>query len=438
MVQSSVETYPNEGRTMSEQSKRVVVTGLGAVTPLGCDMETTWRNLLAGKSGAGPITRFDASEFLVRIGCEIKDFDIREYDHLVSPKEAKRIDLNILYALAATAQALSQANLSFAGETEAAERAGIIVGTGIGGMETLYQGHKTYFERGPKRVSPFVATYMLPNMAAGELAIRFNLRGLNFAIISACASGTHTIGEAAEIIRRGDADVMLAVGTEAPIVPSGLAAFHRTGALSTRNDEPEKASRPFDAKRDGFVFGEGAAAMVLESLEHAQARGARILAELVGYGATCDAFHISAPEESGEGAARAMRLALEKAGIRPEEVDYINAHGTSTPLNDKTETLAIKRVFGEAAYSIPISSTKSMIGHLLGAAGVVEGAVCVKTIEEGIIHPTINYEYPDPECDLDYVPWEPRRKRVRYALSNSFGFGGHNATVIFKAFENGA
>nr|WP_290665626.1 beta-ketoacyl-ACP synthase II [Ardenticatena sp.] len=419
---------------MSEQARRVVVTGIGAITALGKDMPTTWKNLLAGVSGAGPITRFDTSEFLVKFACEVKDFDISEYKDVISPKEARRIDRNIQMMIGAAAQAMRQANLRIE-DPEQANRAGTLVGTGIGGLETIYAGHKTLFEKGPKRVSPFVATYMLPNMAAGYLAICFNLRGPNFTLISACASGTHTVGEAAEIIRRGDADVMLAGGVEAPITPFGLAAFHRTGALSTRNDDPQRASRPFDAQRDGFVFGEGAGALVLESLEHAQARGATILAEVVGYGLSDDAYHISAPAEGGEGAARAMAMALRKAGVGPEMVDYINAHGTSTPLNDKSETEAIKAVFGEHAYRIPISSTKSMVGHLLGAAGVVEAAVCVQTILDGIIHPTINYEYPDPECDLDYVPNEPRKATVRYALSNSFGFGGHNASILLKAYE---
>ena len=419
---------------MSEQTRRVVVTGIGAITALGKDMPTTWKNLLAGVSGAGPITRFDTSDFLVKFACEVKDFDIAEYEDIISPKEAKRIDRNIQLMLGAAAQAMRQAGLRIE-DPEHANRAGALVGTGIGGLETLYEGHKTLFEKGPKRVSPFVATYMLPNMAAGYLSICFNLRGPNFTIISACASGTHTVGEAAEIIRRGDADVMLAGGVEAPITPFGLAAFHRTGALSTRNDDPQHASRPFDAQRDGFVFGEGAGALVLESLEHAKARGATILAEVVGYGLSDDAYHISAPAEGGEGAARAMAMALRKAGVGPEAVDYINAHGTSTPLNDKSETQAIKTVFGEHAYRIPISSTKSMVGHLLGAAGVVEAAVCVQTILDGIIHPTINYEYPDPECDLDYVPNQARKATVRYALSNSFGFGGHNASILLKAYE---
>lgn len=419
---------------MTERSGRVVVTGLGAVTPLGIDMETTWKNLVAGMSGAGPITRFDASEFAVQIGCEIHDFDISAYEHVISSREARRLDRNIQLVLASATQALEQAGYTVESD-EAGNRAGVIVGTGIGGLEVLYDGHKTLFEKGPRRVSPFVSTFMLPNMAAGQIAISFNMRGLNYALISACASGTHVIGEAAEVIRRGDADVMLAGGTEAPIVPFGLAAFHRTGALSTRNDDPQHASRPFDAERDGFVFGEGGAAVFLESLEHARARGAEILAEVVGYGATCDAYHISAPAENGEGAVRSMKLALEKARLRPEELDYINAHGTSTELNDKEETLAIKGVFGEAAYSVPISSTKSMTGHLLGAAGILEGAVCVKTIQEGVIHPTINYEYPDPDCDLDYVPNEAREHPVTSAMSNSFGFGGHNATIVFKAYD---
>lgn len=421
---------------MTERSGRVVVTGLGAVTPLGNTMNKTWENLLAGTSGADRITRFDTSEFMVEIGCEINDFDIYEYEHVIDRKEARRLDRNIQLVLASAAQALEEAGYEVKSNEEG-NRAGVLVGTGIGGLEVFYEGHQTLFEKGPRRVSPFTSTFMLPNMAAGQIAITFNFRGYNFALISACASGTHVIGEAAEIIKRGDADVMIAGGTEAPIVPFGLAAFHRTGALSTRNDDPKHASRPFDAERDGFVFGEGGAALVLESLEHAKARDAHILAEVAGYGATCDAFHISAPADEGEGAARAMQMALDKARIAPEEMNYINAHGTSTELNDKWETYAIKTVFGEHAYNMPVSSTKSMTGHLLGAAGVLEGAVCIKSIQDGVVHPTINYEYPDPDCDLDYVPNDAREYDVNYTMSNSFGFGGHNATIILKSF-NGA
>jgi len=417
--------------------RRVVVTGLGALTPLGLTMDETWTNLLAGKSGAAKLTRFDTSDYYVQIGCELKGFDLSRIEHLVPPKEARRLDLNIAYTIAATDEALRHANYRVESD-EQGNRAGVLVGTGIGGLPTLYDGHMTLFAKGPKRVSPFVATYMLPNMAAGEAAILYNLRGPSYCIISACATGTHIVGEAAEIIRRGDADVMVAGGTEAGITPFGVAAFHRTQALSTRNDDPERASRPFDKDRDGFVMAEGAAVMVLESLEHAEARGAPILAEVVGYAMSTDAYHISAPAEGGEGAARSMQLALGKAGLTPGDIDYINAHGTSTQLNDKSETEAIKKVFGERAYDLPISSTKSMTGHMLGAAGVIEAAVCVRTMLEDIIHPTINLDTPDPDCDLDYVPWESRRRRVKISMSSSFGFGGHNATVILKKFEGQA
>ncbi|MDQ4075228.1 MAG: beta-ketoacyl-ACP synthase II [Chloroflexota bacterium] len=417
-------------------NRRVVVTGLGAVSPLGNDVESTWQNLLAGKRVVRRIDRFDTTDFLTQIGAMVDAFDISEYEHLVSKKDARRMDLNVQYAIATTAQAMEDAELRVE-SNEQGERFGNIIGSGMGGVETLYTGHMTLFERGPMRVSPFTATYMLPNMASGLVGITFNLRAISYTIVSACATGTHVIGECAEIIRRGDADVMIAGGTETPFVPFGVAAFHRTLALSQRNDDPEHASRPFDRDRDGFVMGEGAGTLVLESLEHAQQRGATILAELVGYGATTDAYHVSAPAEGGEGAARAMRMALRKAGLEPEEVDYINAHGTSTPLNDKEETAAIKRVFGEHAYNVPISSTKSMAGHLLGAAGSLEGVVTVKSMVENRIHPTLNLENPDLEdgCDLDYVPGEPRDVNIRVAMSNSFGFGGHNATIIFKQFE---
>ncbi|MBI3943700.1 MAG: beta-ketoacyl-ACP synthase II [Chloroflexi bacterium] len=409
---------------------RVVITGMGVICPLGNDVETFWSHLLAGKSGAGQITRFDASHFLTRIACEIKDFDPEKY---MERRDARRLDLAIQYALAAATDAMQQSRLEVTPENST--RIGVLVGTGIGGLSTIEEGFRTMLEKSPMRVSPLTSAMMLPDMSSGQISISFGLRGPNFCIVSACATSGHTLGEAAEIIKRDDADVMLAGGTEAAILPFGVAAFHRTGALSTRNDDPLHASRPFDAQRDGFVFGEGSAVLVLERLEHALARNAPILAELSGYGSTADAFHISAPAENGEGATRSMQMALKKAGLEPEEIDYINAHGTSTPLNDKSETVALKQVFGEYAYKVPISSTKSMVGHLLGAAGAVEAVASVMTILTGDIHPTINYEYPDPDCDLDYVPNSPRKKKVRTVLSNSFGFGGHNTSLVFKAYE---
>ncbi|MGA9350700.1 MAG: beta-ketoacyl-ACP synthase II [Anaerolineae bacterium] len=415
---------------MSNGNNRVVITGMGTINPLGLDVETTWRNLLAGKSGAGRITHFDPSPFLTQIACEVKDFDPEDYmDH----KDARRLDRYIQFAIASTSQALKQAELTI--DESNADDVGVIIGSGIGGLMTIDQGYHDLFEKGPMRVSPLTGPMMIANMAAGQIAITFGAAGPNFCIVSACATGTNVLGEAFEIIRRGDAVAMIAGGSEAPFVPFGMAAFHRTGALSRRNDEPERASRPFDAQRDGFVFGEGGGVMILESLEYARNRGAKPLAEIVGYAATADAYHVSAPAVGGRGVAKAMGRALKKAGLGPTDVDYINAHGTSTILNDVNETEAIKAVFGDYAYQVPISSTKSMTGHLMGAAGAVEAIVCVKTIQEGIIHPTINYEYPDPECDLDYVPNVARPANVKIALSNSSGFGGHNATIVIKAHE---
>jgi len=409
---------------------RVVITGMGTINPLGLDVETTWQNLVAGKSGAGPITRFDPSPFLTKIACQVNDFDPEDYmDH----KDARRLDRYIQFAIASTVQALKQAELTI--DESNADDVGVIIGSGIGGLLTIDQGYHDLFEKGPMRVSPLTGPMMIANMAAGQIAITFGAAGPNFCIVSACATGTNVLGEAFELIRRGDAVAVIAGGSEAPFVPFGMAAFHRTGALSRRNDDPERASRPFDAQRDGFVFGEGGGVMILESLEYAQRRGAQPLAEVVGYGANTDAYHISAPAEGGTGVAKTMKRALQKAGLKPTDVDYINAHGTSTILNDLNETKAIKSVFGDHAYQVPISSTKSMAGHLMGAAGALEAIVCVKTIQEGIIHPTINYEYPDPECDLDYVPNVARRADVKVALSNSSGFGGHNATIVLKAYE---
>ncbi|SNB70117.1 beta-ketoacyl-ACP synthase II [Thermoflexus hugenholtzii] len=412
---------------------RVVITGMGAITPLGNDVETFWRNVVAGRSGVGPITLFDASAMKTRIAAEVKGFDPEAW---FGRKEARRMDRYAQFALAATQQALQDARLDPAHVDR--ERVGVILGTGIGGIGALVQGVETLMTRGPDRISPFMVPMMLADTAPGLIAIAYGFRGPNMAVVTACASGTNAIGEAVNLIRRGDADVVIAGGAEAAILPVAVAAFNVMGAISTRNEEPERASRPFDRTRDGFVMGEGAGILILERLEHARARGARIYAEVVGYGTSADAYHITAPLENGEGAALAMRRALADAGLSPRDIDYINAHGTSTPLNDKSETQAIKAVFGEAAYDVPISSTKSMIGHLLGAAGAVEAIVCIRAITDGVIPPTINYEHPDPECDLDYVPNVARRKPVRTAMSNSFGFGGHNACVIFRRYEDGA
>jgi 3-oxoacyl-[acyl-carrier-protein] synthase II len=409
--------------------RRVVITGMGTINPLGHDVETTWQNLVAGKSGVDLLTRFDTSDFQTKIAAEVRDFDPSKY---IAPQEARRTDLFLQFALVATMEALEQAKLPLDSE---ADQIGVLFGTGIGALETALATYEVLTKKGPHRVSPLSTMAMVPNMAAGVIAIKTGARGPNFCISSACATGNSIIGEAWEIIRRGDAKAMIAGASEALILPLVIAGFDRAQALSRRNDEPQKASRPFDAQRDGFVFGEGAGTLILEELDSAQKRGAKILAEIIGYGASSDAYHIITPPEGGSGAALAMARALKKAQIEPREVDYINAHGTSTILNDKTETEAIKEVFREHAHHVPISSTKSMTGHLSGASGAVEAIITVKTIQEGIIHPTINYEYPDPDCDLDYVPNKARPAQVRIALSNSFGLGGHNACLLFKAFE---
>ncbi len=410
-------------------TRRVVVTGLGLVTPLGNDVPSTWAALIAGRSGVDYITRFDTTGFETKIAAEVKGFDPGQY---LDRKDLRRMDSFTHFAIAAAVQALTDAGLTITPEN--CDRIGVVVGSGIGGIETLSAQFKVLHERGPSRLSPFLSTMMLANMAAGQIAILTGLRGPNFCTVSACASGAHAIGEAFHIIRRGEAVAMLAGGSEAPIVPIGIGTFNSMRALSTRNDPPQKASRPFDALRDGFVVGEGAGMLVLEDADHARARGARIYAELAGYAATADAFHVTAPPEGGAGAALAMRRALAVAGLQPSEIDYINAHGTSTPLNDRAETEAIKAVFGEHAYRLAVSSTKSMTGHLLGAAGAVEAVFTVLTLVHGIIPPTINLEQPDPACDLDYVPNVARRATVRAALSNSFGFGGQNACLVFRAW----
>jgi 3-oxoacyl-[acyl-carrier-protein] synthase II len=410
----------------------IVVTGMGLVTPVGIGVERVWENLMACKSATRLIDRFDASEFAVQFACQVDDFDPLDW---MEYRDARRFDRVVQFAIATAQQAVDQAGLDITSSN--ADRVGVVIGTGIGGLETIQEGFETLVAKGPMRVNPLTGAMMLPDMPSGQVAISFGARGPNFCVVSACATGSNAIGEAAEIIRRGDADVMLAGSTEACITPFALSAFHRTGAMSTRNDDPAHASRPFDGLRDGFVFGEGAGLLVLESLEHALGRGARPLAMVAGYATTADAFHVSAPLEDGSGAAAAMSRALAKGGIDPSEIDYINAHGTGTPLNDASETRAIKTVFGQGAYSIPVSSTKSMHGHLMGAAGSVEAAITVLTIRRRVLPPTINYEVPDPDCDLDYVPNTPRAVgRVRFALSNSFGFGGHNACVAFKEYAD--
>ncbi|MFN8522579.1 MAG: beta-ketoacyl-ACP synthase II [Chloroflexota bacterium] len=409
---------------------RVVVTGMGAVTPIGLDVASTWDSMVRGKSGIGPITSFDASNLDTRIAAEVKGFDAATY---IPPKEARRMDRFVHFGVVAAMQAMQSAGIE--PDTSPAHSMGVIAGSGIGGITTLGQQFEVLFNRGPDRISPFLVPMMIADMLAGQISISLRLRGPNFGVVSACATSGHAIGEGFATIRRGDCEALVVGGTEAAIVPIGLAAFGASRAISTRNDEPERASRPFDAERDGFVMAEGGGMLVIESLERATARGATIYAEILGYGATADAYHITAPPESGEGAARCMKLALDRAGLEPSQVDYINAHGTSTPLNDKAETQAIKTVFEDHAYSVPISSTKSVTGHMLGAGGVVEAIACIKAITEGVIPPTVNLEHPDPDCDLDYVPHVARQQQVNVALSNSLGFGGHNSTLVFGAFR---
>ncbi len=412
---------------MSKQ--RVVVTGVGAVTPIGLTAEASWQAALAGRSGIGPITLFDASEYPTRFAGEVHEFDPLQY---LDRKEVRRLDRFTHLAVAAARMAVEDSALQL--EREDRDRVGVMIGSGIGGIETLETQMIGVFERGPDRMSPFFIPMMICDMASGAVSIQLGLGGPNSCVVTACATGTNAIGDAREIIRRGDAEVMLAGGTEAAITRMGVGGFAAMRALSTRNDDPQRASRPFDRDRDGFVMAEGAAVLVLETLEHARARDARILGEIAGYGMSADAFHITQPAPEGAGAARAMRLALKKAEMRPEDVQYVNAHGTSTPANDKNETQALKTVFGEHAYKIPTSSTKSMTGHLLGAAGAVEAMFCLQAMRDGMLPPTINRENPDPECDLDYVTEGARRQAVRVTMSNSFGFGGHNATLILKAY----
>lgn len=412
--------------------KRVVVTGLGCISPLGNNLQATWDNLIAGKSGVGPITHYDTSDHKIKIAAEVKDFDGAA---LFGSRDSRRMDRTTQFSLASTIQAVEASGLVI--DDSNRDRIGVVIGTGIGGLGTLFDQMHVFMERGPSRISPFLVPMMLPDSSAGMVAIHLGARGPNMAVVTACASGTNAVGEATEIIRRGAADVVLAGGSEASIVPIAIAGLGVMTALSACNsDDPKIASRPFDLHRDGFVMGEGAATLVLESLEHARERGANILAELTGYGTTNDAYHISAPSENGAGAAACMRLALADAGLDIMDIDYINAHGTSTPLNDKSETAAIKTVFGKQSYRIPVSSTKSMTGHLLGASGALEALICVQVLQNSILPPTINYQTPDPDCDLDYVPNSARPANPTNIISNSFGFGGHNASIILSKFDS--
>jgi 3-oxoacyl-[acyl-carrier-protein] synthase II len=412
------------------EKKRVVVTGVGLVTALGTGTEETWKGLCEGRSGVAPISRFDTAQFSTRIAAEVKDFDpLKWFDK----KDLKKMDFFIHYAVAAADFAMQQSGLII--DPEWAERAGVFIGSGIGGFTVIEREHKALLEGGPRKISPFFIPSSIINLAAGQVSIRFGARGPNSAPCTACSSGAHAVGDAFRVVSRGDADVMICGGSEAAITPMGVGGFAAMRALSTRNEEPTRASRPFDKERDGFVVGEGAGVLVIEELEFAKKRGAKIIAELVGYGMSGDAYHITLPPEDGRGAHRVMLNALTDAGVTPDQVGYINAHGTSTPPNDKIETRAIKHLFGDHAKKLAVSSTKSMIGHLLGAAGAVEAGITCLVVERGIMPPTINLENPDPDCDLDYVPNKARQGNVQYALSNSFGFGGTNASLLFKKFE---
>jgi 3-oxoacyl-[acyl-carrier-protein] synthase II len=413
-------------------NRRVVITGTGLLTPVGLDVARSWAALLAGTSGTAPITLFDATDYKVRFAAEVKGFDPGEY---IDRKEVKRTDRFSQFAIAASVQAMREAGLDESRDGVDAERFGVIIGSGIGGINTFEEQHSKLVERGPSRVSPFFVPMFISDIAAGLVSIRYGLKGPNYCTVSACASSAHAVGNAFRSIKYGEADLMLAGGTEASVTGLTVAGFASMTALSERNDAPEKASRPFDAGRDGFVLGEGAGMMVLEELEHARARGATIIAEVVGYGQTADAYHITAPAEGGEGAVRAMKAAMREAGVGPEEVDYINAHGTSTPANDKNETAAIKTALGQRAYEIVVGSTKSMTGHTLGAAGGIEAVISALVCREGRIPPTINHETPDPDCDLDYAAKGVVERPVRVALSNSFGFGGHNVCLAVKRFD---
>ncbi|WP_017754627.1 beta-ketoacyl-ACP synthase II [Calidifontibacillus oryziterrae] len=411
------------------EKRRVVITGLGAVTPCGNNLDTTWNNVINGISGVSEVTRIDKDQFPAKVAGELKNFNPEDF---FDKKEARRMDKFTQYAMAASLMAVKDANLEITDEI--APRVGVWIGSGIGGMETHEEQHRNFLEKGYRRVSPFYVPMMIADMAAGQVSIALGAKGINACTVTACASGANSVGDAFKVIQRGDADYMITGGTEAPITNMAFAGFCMAKALST-NPDPKTASRPFDLNRDGFVMGEGAGILVLESLETALSRGAKIYAEIVGYGATGDAYHITAPAPGGEGGVRAMRQALQDAGIKPEDIDYMNAHGTSTDYNDKYETMAIKEVFGEHAYKMAVSSTKSVTGHLLGAAGAVEAIFSVKAITDGVIPPTMNLETPDPECDLDYVPNQARKQEVKTVLSNSLGFGGHNVSLIFKKYE---
>ncbi len=415
---------------MSTLDSRVVVTGIGVICPLGLNTTETWEALAAGRSGVDRITLFDTEGFETKIAGEVKGFEASNY---MNPKEARRNDRFSQMAVAASLEATKQANLKIDDSNKG--DIGIIIGSGIGGLTTLFEQTKVLLEKGPDRVSPFLIPMMMPNIASAQASITLGARGPNLCTTSACSSGSDAVGIAYETIKRGDAKAMISGGSEAIINPVGVSAFNALKAISTRNDEPQLASRPFDAERDGFVIGEGACVLILENLTYAKKRGIKILAEMMAYGTSADAYHITAPLETGEGAAMAVQRALDKAEIKPDEIDYINAHGTSTMLNDKMETKAIKSVFGDYAYKIPVSSTKSMMGHLVGSAGAVEAAICIMAIRNGVIPPTINLIHPDPECDLDYVPNTARQAKVVTALSNSFGFGGHNSVLIFREYS---
>jgi 3-oxoacyl-[acyl-carrier-protein] synthase II len=419
-----------EAQLIRPDSQRVVVTGVGLVTPIGNDTPSSWAAILAGQSGTGPLTRFDHTEFKAHIAAEVKDFDPVRY---VGKQDARRMDRFLHFAAAATQEALADANFEMAHWDP--RRVGVHIGSGIGGVNVLLEQYNILQARGPRRVSPFTVPGLMLNSATAYVSIMLGARGPAMALSTACATGSHSLGEATEIIRRGKADAMIAGGSEAAIVGHAAAGFESMGALSTRNDDPLRASRPFDADRDGFVMAEGAGTVILERLDLARARGARIYGELIGYGANADAFHITAPSEDASGTAECMRLALEDAGLSPADIDYINAHGTSTPLNDASETRAIKLAFGDYAYKLAVSSTKSMTGHLMGAAGAIEAVFCLLAIRDQILPPTINYETPDPVCDLDYVPNRARAAKVDTVMSNSFGFGGHNGTLIFRRFS---
>ncbi len=410
--------------------RRVAVTGIGLVTPLGTGTEKTWQGLVNGRSGVGPITRFDASAHAAQIAAEVKDFTPEKW---FEKKQARNLDLFVQYAIAAADMAWKDAGLTVTGDN--AERIGVITGCGMGGLPTIEEYHKVYLDRGPRRITPFFIPRVIPNMPSGHISMHIGAKGPNLALSTACAAGTHAVGEAFRHIVHGDCDVVVTGGTESVVCPLAVGGFSSMKALSTRNDDPEAASRPFDLERDGFIIAEGAGMLVLEELEAARARGARIYAEMVGFGLSSDAYHIAAPPESGEGAARCMAMALRDAGMNPEEIGYINAHGTSTPLNDRCETTAIKTVFGDHARKLAISSTKSMTGHMLGGAGGIESAFMALMLHHGIITPTINLEHPDPDCDLDYVPNIARELQVEAAMSNSFGFGGTNGVIIMKRFR---